>query len=288
MLEKFLDQLMKMWPTAAMFLAVVIGGLIASSVARRMARWAFDKSGLDALAERAGAARLLYAVGIRKGLSHVVGSLIYAAGLLVTGAAAADLLGLDAVSHGVAAVLAFLPRLAAAAVVFGAGVGLAGLLRRLAVGFASRRGDVEQPELLGNLAYYGVMTLSVVVAAQQAGIETALIESLLVTLVSITCAAIALAFALGSRESFHNLVAGHFLRRLARPGDTIRFGGTEGVVVRYFGVAVVVKTSEGELAVPCRVILDGNLGVSRLGARARAKLDDEAAQAAAGAPAGEA
>lgn len=274
MLEDLGQQVSKLLPTAALFVAVVVGGLVVSAIARKMTRWAIEKTGLDALAERAGAARLLYVIGVRKGVSHLVGGLVWAAGLLATGAAAADILGLNAISEGAATLIAFLPRLAAAGLVLGAGAGVAGLIRRAAIGFGQRRGDVEHPELLGNLAYYGVMTLAVIVAAGQAGLETSLIETLLVVLAAITSAAIALAFALGSRHSFHNLVAGHFLSRLARPGDTIRVGDIEGVVIRYFGVCVVLKTADGEVAVPCKVLLDHNIGLSRLGAKARAEIHD--------------
>lgn len=273
MLEDLEQQISKLLPTAALLLAVVGGGLIASALARRAARWAIEKSGLDALAERAGAARLLYAIGIRKGVAHVAGALVWIAGLLATSAAAADILGLDAISDGVSALIAFLPRLAAAGLVLGVGAGVAGLVRRAAIGFSQRRGDVDHPELLGNLAYYGVMTLAVVVASDQAGLETSLLETLLVVIAGTTAAAIALAFALGSRHSFHNVVAGHFFSRLARPGDTVRVGDIEGVVVRYFGVCVVIKTADGEVAVPCKVLLEQNIGLSRLGAKARARHD---------------
>lgn len=272
MLEEFRSQLIAYGPTAALFVGVLLGGLLVAALGRRVARWATEKSGLDALAERGGVSRLLYAIGYRKGLSHLVGAIVWIAGLLLTAAAAADILGLTAVADGAAAVVAFLPRIAAAAVVLAAGAALAGLLRRVAEGFGKRREDVEQPEVLGNLAYYGVMTLSVVVAASQAGLETSLIETLLTTLVAIVVASVALAFALGSRGSFHNLVAGHFFKRLARPGDTVKVGDLEGVVVRYFGVSVVLKTARGEIAVPCKVLLDEQIGLSRLGAKARARM----------------
>ncbi|WP_434418828.1 hypothetical protein [Nannocystis pusilla] len=273
MFDDLAQEVSRLLPTAALFVAVVVGGLVASAIASRMTRWAIEKSGLDALAERAGAARLLYAIGIRKGVAHLVGGLVWAAGLLATGAAAADILGLEALSAGAAALIAFLPRLAAAGLVLCVGAGVAGVVRRAAIGFGQRRGNVDRPELLGNLAYYGVMTVAVIVAGDQAGLETSLIETLLIVLAAITAAAIALAFALGSRHSFHNLVAGHFLSRLARPGDTIRVGDVEGVVIRYFGVCVVLKTAEGEVAVPCKVLLDHNIGLSRLGAKARADLE---------------
>ncbi len=275
MLETIRQELIRIWPTAALFFAVLIGGLIVSAIARRVVRWAIEKSGLDALAERVGAARLLYAIGVSKGVSHLVGTIVWVAGLLITAAAAGDILGLNAISEGSAAIIGFLPRIVAGGLVLLGGAGLAGLVRRVAVGFARRRNDVEHPELLGNLAYYCIMTLAAVVAADQAGIETALIETLLVTFAAITGAAIAFAFALGSRHSFHNLVAGHFLRRLARPGDRVQIGGVEGTVIRYFGVSVILKTATGEVAVPCKRLLDENVALSRLGAKAQAKFQAE-------------
>ncbi len=274
MLNELQDTLMRLLPTAALFLAVLVGGLVGSAIARRVARWAVERSGLDALAERAGAARLLYAIGVRKGVAQLLGGIVYAAGLLITAAAAADVLGLAVVAEGAATLIAFLPRLVAAGLVLGVGVGIAGLVRGAAVGFGRGRPDVERPEVLGNLAYYGIMTLAAVVAAAQAGIETLLIETLLTTLAAITVAAIALAFALGSRASFHNLVAGHFMRRLIRPGDSLKLDAIDGVVVRYFGVCVVVRTANGEVTLPCKVLLDHNLGLSRLGAKARAQRDE--------------
>ncbi len=274
MLEDLAEQATLLLPKAALFFAVVIGGVIISAVARRMARWAIERAGLDAVAERAGAPRWVSATGVRRGVSYVSGGRVGPAGLLATAAAAAEMLGLTAVTVGAAALIAYLPRLLAAGLVLGVGAGGAGLVRRAAVGFGQRRGGVAHPELLGNLAYYGVMTLAVVVASNQAGIETSLIETLLIALATIGATAIALAFALGSRHSFHNLVAGHFLSRLARPGDSLKVGDVEGVVVRYFGVCVVLRTADGEVAVPCKVLLDHNVGLSRLGAKARAKLDD--------------
>ena len=271
MFSDLLEQIGKYGPKIALFFGVIVGGVIASAIARRVARWLVEKIGLDALAAKAGAAKLLYAIGIRKGIPHVVGSLVWITGLLLTGAAVAEMLGLPGVASGVAVVVGFLPRLAAAAVIVVAGGALAGLLRRLAVGFGKNREDVEQPEVLGNLAYYGVMTITVIVAADQAGLETELLESLLTTLAAITFAAIALAFALGSRGSFHNLVAGHFFKRMARRGDRVKVGDVEGVVVRYFGVSVVLRTDDGEVAVPCNVLLDNNVELGRLGAKARAR-----------------
>ncbi|HFE45172.1 MAG TPA: hypothetical protein ENJ18_06715, partial [Nannocystis exedens] len=104
MLETIRAKFMEIWPTAALFLGVLFGGIIVSAILRRVVRWAVDRSGLDGLAEKAGAARLLYSLGIRKGVSHLMGQLVWYMGLLVTAAAAADILNLTIVGDGVAVI----------------------------------------------------------------------------------------------------------------------------------------------------------------------------------------
>lgn len=264
-----------MLPIAAQIGGVILAGLLLSWIARRMVVWVTRRTGLDALGERLGVSKFLYTIGARRGLDYVLGQLVWYAGLLLTAAVTADLLGLDAVAKGVEGVVAYVPRVAAAGAVLLGGSALANLLRRLVEGFGRRRDDVEHPQALGNVAYFGTIVVSIVVAAGQAGLQTQLVESLLTTLVSIGAAAIGLAFALGGRESFTHLVAGHFLRRLARPGDRITVAEVEGVVVRYFGVCVVLKTNDGECTLPCAVVLREHLELERLGAKARARTSHD-------------
>ena len=265
------EPVMEALPKAAEIAAIVLGGLLVSWIARRMTRWAVRKTGIDALAEKAGVAKLLYAVGARRGLDHVLGTVVWYAGLLLTAGLTAESAGLDAFASGVGTVVSYLPRVVAGLVVLAAGVALANILRKVVERFGKGREDVEQPQVLGTAAYYGTLVLSAIVAAGQAGLETELVESLLTTLVAIAAGAVAIAFALGSRESFHNLVAGHFLRRLARPGDKLELGDVQGTIVRYFGVCVVLDTRDGEVTLPCKAVLDERIKLQRLGAKARAQ-----------------
>ena len=41
-------------------------------------------------------------------------------------------------------------------------------------------------------------------------------------------------------------------------------------------MSVVLKTETGEVAVPCKVLLEQNIGLSRLGAKARARASGQA------------
>lgn len=260
-LRQLTAQLLDAAPTIALFLGVVLVGLIGAALLRRITAWATEKSGLDALAERAGAAKLLYAIGFKQGVAHALGTLVWLASLLVTLAAASEILGLSAVTTAIGVVVGFLPRVVAAVAVLLGGGALASVLRGLVRKISQRDGEADSPDALASLVYYVVLTVSVLVAADQAGIETALVDGLVTVCVAIALAGVALSFALGARDAFRNLIAGHYLRRLIHRGDEVEIEGHRGVVLRFSPVAVVLRTERGQRIVPTRSLLDQSIEV---------------------------
>lgn len=260
-LRELYRQLLSYAPTIALFFAVIVAGLIAASILRRLTVWAVEKSGLDALAERAGAAKVLYAIGIKRSVAQTLGMVVWLSTILVTLAAAAELMGLSAVTSAVGVVVSFLPRLVVAAVVMVGGAALASILRGIVRRMSKAQGEVESPAAIASLVYYVIITVSVLVAADQAGIETQLVDGLVTICVAIALAGVSLAFALGSRDAFRSLVAGHYLRRLIDKGDEIEIEGHRGVVVRFSPIAVVLRTERGERIVSTRSILDGTIDI---------------------------
>lgn len=256
-LRDLYHQVIRAAPTIALFVAVLLAGLVVASVARRLTVWTVRSSGIEALAERAGAARFLYAVGIKSGLVNTLARLVWVCGLLITAAAGAEVLGLPAVAAGVAIVMGFVPRLLAAAVVLVAGSALATVVRSVIARVGRRRPDLEHPGVVASLIYYVIIAVTVVMAASQAGLQTALVDAIVVVALTLILGALAVAFVLGSRAVFANLIAGHYVRRLVQPGDRVRVGAHEGVVVRQGAVALILETSDGEeTVIPCRFLLD--------------------------------
>lgn len=264
------QQLVAYAPTIALFVGVVVAGLIAAALVRRLVVWAVERSGLDGLADRVGATTVLHAAGLKQSVAVTLGSVVWLAALLLTFSAATEILGLSAVTTAIGGLVAFLPRLLAAAVVMVGGVALASVLRSIVRNVSRTSGEVDSPHGVASLIYYVILTVSVLVAADQAGIETGLLDGLVMVCVSIGLAGVALAFALGSRGAFRNIVAGHYLRRLIHPGDEVEIEGERGVVVRFSPVAVVLRTERGQKIVPTRSLLDGTIEIVASAATATA------------------
>lgn len=255
------ERVLRHAPTAGFVVAIVICGLIASSLARRIVKALVRRTGLEAVAERAGVARALYAVGVKSGLASFVGGFVYAAGLVITFTAASDAMGLTIVSTLTTNILGYLPRLlAAGGLLLGAGA-LASVLRAFVERIAQKRADVDSPKVAAKLVYVVVMVIGAVLAVEQAGIEVAFVTTLLQVSVAVAGLGLALAFALGFHAVFRNMAARHYYKPLLRVGDVVKIGDDEGTVLRFGPTALVLRTEGGERIIPCARFLHATIHV---------------------------
>lgn len=269
-MRKLLEQLIAIAPRVAMVLMVLVVGLILSALARRFTAWLVRRSGFETLAERIDVPKLLYAVGYKQSLAQMLGQIVWIAGLLFTFTAVAELMGLRAVAAASSAVVAYLPRVLAAAAILVAGLILASFLRNLLARVGRDREDFESPKLVGGIIYYAVVIVAATLALQQTGLETGLINSLIKITIGIAGLSVGLAFGLAARTAFQNVIARHYCERVIRPGDTLRFDEREGIVLGFTPVSAVLRTERGERLIPCRLLLEREVELEHL-PRAKAK-----------------
>jgi small-conductance mechanosensitive channel len=264
------EQIVAFLPKAAGVLGVLIAGILASYLLRRVTRWLVRRTGIEAFAERIGASRALYALGAKKSVAHVLGSVVWIAGLLVTFSVVAEMLALPGLAEGVAAVTAFLPRLMAAGFIVVAGMFLADIANTLIVriGEHDNQRHLESPRLVGRFIYYTILTVAVALAVGQVGLDTTLLNILIGVVAAAIFFSAGLAFAQGARDVVRNIMAGHYLRSVCAPGDTMTVGDVSGVVVAFAATSVVLRSEAGEHIIPCAMALDRPILVKRIAAAA--------------------
>jgi hypothetical protein len=273
------DQLLAILPKIALVLAVLIAGIIISALLRRATRWLVRKTGLEALGERVGASKALYAIGAKGSVAHLLGTVVWIAGLLLTFSVIAEMLALPGLAEGVAAVTGFLPRLIAAGFVLVAGMFLADMVRTLVIRTGERRDGarLESPALVGQVLYYTVLTVAVAMAVGQVGLETDLINVLIAVVAGALFLSLGLAFALGVRGVVKNVTARHYLQGVCAPGDRLTIAGERGVVLRFTATSVVLEAPDGaHVVVPCALALEAAVRVRRAGGRGPEDPDDAA------------
>jgi hypothetical protein len=182
------------------FLAIlIIGWLVASAIAGVVA--AFLRAvRFNELAERSGFAGFVNNMGVRKDSAGVLADVTKWFVRLIVLVVAFDALGLPAVSQVLQSLLLWLPNLVVALVVLVIAGLAANALHGLVRGATAEAG-LGNPDLLANIARVAVWAFGIVVAVNQLGVATALVNTLFMATVGALALALGLAFGLGGRDT---------------------------------------------------------------------------------------
>jgi hypothetical protein len=186
-------------PRVIGFAVVLIVGWIISSLIARGVQALLHAVKFNELARRSGFADFVHNMGVRDDSAGVIASIAKWFVRLITLVVAFDTLGLPAVSNVLQQLLLWLPNLVVALVVLVIGGLAAKALSQLVRG-ATAEGGFTNPDMLATVTRVAVWAFTIVVAVNQLGIATTLINTLLVGLVGALALAFGLAFGLGGRD----------------------------------------------------------------------------------------
>jgi hypothetical protein len=177
---------------------LVIGWIIASLLAKGV-KALLHAVRFNDLAQRSGFADFVQNMGVKDDASGVIAGVVKWFVRLITLVVAFDTLGLPAVSNVLQQLLLWLPNLIVALVVLVLGGLAAKALSQLVRG-ASAEAGFSNPDTLATVTRVAVWGFTIVVAVNQLGIATTLINTLLIGLVGALALAFGLAFGLGGRD----------------------------------------------------------------------------------------
>jgi hypothetical protein len=195
------------------FAVVLIIGWIISSLLARGVQALLNAVRFNELARRSGFADFVQKMGVRDDSSGVIAGIVKWFVRLITLVVAFDTLGLPAVSNVLQQLLLWLPNLIVALVVLVIGGLAAKALSQLVRG-ASAEAGFSNPDMLATVTRVAVWGFTIVVAINQLGIATTLINTVMIGLVGAFTIAFGLAFGLGGREK-----AAQALERIGRSAE---------------------------------------------------------------------
>ncbi|MEY2801580.1 MAG: hypothetical protein RL513_1165 [Pseudomonadota bacterium] len=183
---------------------LLVGWLLASLVERGVAAL-LRTIHFNDLSERSGFADFVRKMGADTDSSGMIGSITKWFIRLIALVVAFDALGLPAVSDVLRQLLLWLPNAVVALVVLVIGGLAARALGNLVRG-AAAEGGLGNPQFLSKVASTLVWAFAIVVAVNQIGIATELVNTLFMAVVGAVALALALAFGLGGRETASRIV----------------------------------------------------------------------------------
>lgn len=220
--------------------AVVVVGFLLGSVAAAVTRKAASAEGRSRPIAESAAALATLAFSI-----VLITALVVALGIV--NRAALDQLTSDTVG--------FLPRILSALIVMIMG----NVLAALAETAASRALGAVTPEVRERVPLvvkWGIRVLAVVIAADQLGIDTTIVNIAVAALLFGFGLAAALLAGLGSRSVAEQIAAGRAVRRSIVAGSSIRVDGMTAEVVTVGSTATTVRVDGGTRLIPNRTLLE--------------------------------
>jgi small-conductance mechanosensitive channel len=183
---------------------LIIGWFIASLLAKAVSAL-LRAVRFNDLAQRAGLSDFVRQMGLGTDAAGFVALIAKWFVRLIVLVSAFDALGLPAVSGVLQQLLLWLPNLVVAILALVIGGLAANALGRLVRGATAEAG-LGNPDLLANVARVAVWAFAIVVAVNQLGIATTLIDTLFMATVGAVALALGLAFGLGGRETAAQIV----------------------------------------------------------------------------------
>ncbi|MCR9144088.1 MAG: mechanosensitive ion channel [bacterium] len=169
----------------------------------------------------------------------------------VTIAAVAEALGLRLLSLLGRGFVEHVPRITGTILILLAGYILGRLLRDLIASLTATTGAVRS-ELLGNAALYTVFVITVLIAADQTGVNVGFLANLIIVVLGALLFGGALAFALGANLQVSNILAAYSIQKIYRVGQRIRVETYVGRILSISATGVTLETPEGSVYIPAR------------------------------------
>ena len=191
-------------------LILAIGWFIASALARVVAT-VLRSIRFNELAQRAGLSDFVSRMGMHMDPASFVANIAKWFVRLIVLVVAFDALGLPAVSQVLESFLMWIPNLIVALAVLVIGGLAAKALSSLVRGATSESG-LGNPDLLATITQVAVWAFAIVIAVNQVGVATTLVNTLFMGTVGALALAFGLAFGLGGRETAGRIVQGWYER----------------------------------------------------------------------------
>ena len=189
---------------------LIIGWLIASAIARAVAV-ILRAVRFNDLAQRAGLTGFVRSMGLHTDAAGLLANVPKWFVRLIVLVTAFDALGLPAVSQVLQQLVLWLPDLVVALVALVIGGLAASALASLVRGATAESG-LGTPDLLATVARVAVWAFAIVIAVNQIGVATTLVNTLFMAVVGALALALGLAFGLGGREAAAQIVRGWYAR----------------------------------------------------------------------------
>ncbi len=242
-------------PEALLAIFIVLFGWLIASLLQMLVLKVLRFFAIDKLAGKTPLERLLKDLGITRGLTDILGLLIFWLAILVTLTVASEVMHLSRVSQALLIVTGYIPQAIAGLLIIVFGLLLARFLQVLTIQ-ALKRADIIGEHIIGKIVYIVVLVFVVFAAVEQLGVQLDFITTNAIILIAATLILIGIAMITASRSLIEGWTLTQYLRHHIHVGDVVEIDGKRGSVVQISSVALVLRIGENNVTIPSKYFIE--------------------------------
>jgi len=225
-------------------LLFIIAWLIAKLLEKIISK-VFILIGIDKISEKAGISRFLITSGLPSNLSYIFARIIFWTVIALFFLPIANILGLRFFASIVDEIISYLPNLFVAIFILLIGSWGAKVISGIVRGGANRM-SLDNSELIGSVTNFFILIITFIIALTQLKIETEILTNILLILIASIGLGVSIAFGVGAKDIFKNIIAGVYLSKAVREGETIKINNIEGKIIFIGTILTKIETKDKE------------------------------------------
>ncbi len=255
-----LDGLMTTGMTIAKAILILLFGWIFIKIVLLVLKKALKFIKIDKLGEKLNEIELFEGKKLNVNVTKVILSIVKWSLLILLILVVAEVLNLTIISEELGNLIAYLPQLLSALIIFVIGLMIANFAKK-SIQALFKSLEISGAKIIGQLVFIILLVFISITALNQAGVNTEIITSNLTLIFGAFLGAFALALGLGARDVVGDLLRTFYTRRTYELGQRIKIKGVEGEIIAIDDISMTLKTAGGKLVVPVKDIVESQVEI---------------------------
>ncbi len=231
-------------------IVLLIGYFVANFI-RAIVRNILGRVGFDRIGERLNQIGFIKQIKAEIKLSSLVATALYYFIILMFLTAATEILGVETITSMVLAVVNFIPKLIAGAIMLQVGIIISDIIKSGVITLC-KSFNIPSAKLIGNLVFGFFLVITFISALAQIGINTELLESSFIIIFGGVVVAFAIGYGMASKDVLGNIIASFYSKKKYNVGQIVKIDGVKGEIIEIDNLSVVIKTDEARVVLPLR------------------------------------
>lgn len=258
----FLNAIVQMLPALiGALILLLLGWIVAKSISFVVLKL-LRKVKFDQLAEKPPLAEYFEQAKLQTEPSKIIQKVIYWSIYLLFIITAAETLGLKMVSAEISKLVAYLPRLFSALLIFGIGVYLITFVRDF-IRAATASLGMSTGKFISGSVFSLLLMLLMLTTLKQAGIDTDILTTNLTLILGALFFSFAISYGFASRDILSNILAGFFNKQSFHLGQFIEVDGVKGKITEMNSIAIKLETEEGIVVIPSHILVSQKVKIMK-------------------------